>query len=103
VKPDAHPEQGHYFRSDHFSLAHAGIPAFSIGVGTEFYGKPAGYGERLYQEYNDKHYHQPSDEFQADWDFTALVQAAQFGFILGTEIADQEKLPDWRAGQAFHR
>ena len=103
IKPDAHPEQGHYFRSDHFSFAHAGIPAFSIGVGTEFYGKPAGYGERMFQEFNSKHYHQPSDEFQADWDFTALQQAAQFGFILGTEIADQDKLPNWRAGDAFHR
>jgi Zn-dependent M28 family amino/carboxypeptidase len=103
IKPDAHPEQGHYFRSDHFSFAHAGIPAFSIGVGTEFYGKPAGYGERMFQEFNSKHYHQPSDEFQPEWDFTALQQAAQFGFILGTEIADQDKLPDWRTGDTFHR
>ena len=103
IKPDSHPEQGHYFRSDHFSFAHAGIPAFSIGVGTEFYGKPAGYGEQMYEEFNAKHYHQPSDEFHADWDFTALAQAAQFGFILGTEIANQDKLPDWRAGDAFHR
>ncbi|HKE28586.1 MAG TPA: M28 family peptidase [Bryobacteraceae bacterium] len=103
IKPDAHPEQGHYFRSDHFSFAHAGIPAFSIGVGTEFYGKPAGYGERMFQEFNDKHYHQPSDQFEADWDFTALAQAAQFGFILGTEVANQDKLPDWRSGDAFHR
>jgi len=103
IRPDSHPEQGHYFRSDHFSFAHAGIPAFSIGVGTEFYGKPAGYGERMFEEYNTMHYHQPSDEFHSDWDFTALAQAAQFGFILGTGIADQEKLPDWRPGDAFHR
>jgi len=103
VKPDAHPEQGHYFRSDHFSFAHAGIPAFSIGVGTEFAGKPPGYGEQMFAEYNSKHYHQPSDEFQPDWDFTATAQAAQFGFILGTEIANQDKLPGWRPGDAFHR
>jgi Zn-dependent M28 family amino/carboxypeptidase len=103
IQPDAHPEQGHYFRSDHFSFAHAGIPAFSIGVGTEFYGKPAGYGERMFQEYNAQHYHQPSDEFQPDWDFTSVAQAAQFGFILGTEIADQDQIPGWRAGDAFHR
>jgi Zn-dependent M28 family amino/carboxypeptidase len=103
IQPDPHPEQGHYFRSDHFSFAHAGIPAFSIKVGTEFYGKPAGYGEQMYQEFNSKHYHQPSDEFQPDWDFTAVAQAAQFGFILGTDIANQDKLPDWRPGDAFHR
>jgi Zn-dependent M28 family amino/carboxypeptidase len=89
ISPEAQPEQGHYFRSDHFSFAHAGIPAFSIGHATEFAGKPAGYGQRMWQEYNSKHYHQPSDEFQEDWDFTALQQAAQFGFLLGQEIANR--------------
>jgi Zn-dependent M28 family amino/carboxypeptidase len=100
---DAQPEAGHYFRSDHFPLAHAGIPAFSIEHATEFLGKPAGFGEQAYQEYNSKHYHQPSDEFQNEWDFTALQQAAEFGFLLGKDIANQSKLPDWRPGDAFHR
>ena len=100
---DAQPEAGHYFRSDHFPLAHAGIPAFSIGHATEFLGKPAGFGEQAYQEYNSRHYHQPSDEFQNDWDFTALQQAAEYGFLLGQDIANRDKLPDWRPGDAFHR
>ncbi len=103
IAPDDAPEAGHYFRSDHFSFAHAGIPAFSIGHATEFAGKPEGFGKKAYQEYNSQHYHQPSDEFQADWDFTALEQAAEFGFLLGQEAANQEKLPDWRPGDAFHR
>ena len=103
ISPDAQPEAGHYFRSDHFSFAHVGIPAFSIGHATEFAGKPAGFGEKAYQEYNSKHYHQPSDEFQADWDFTALQQAAEYGFLLGKDIANQDKLPDWRPGDQFHR
>ena len=66
-------------------------------------GKPAGFGEQAYEEYNSKHYHQPSDEFQADWDFTALRQAAEYGLLLGKDIANQDKLPDWRPGDAFHR
>jgi Zn-dependent M28 family amino/carboxypeptidase len=103
ISSDAQPEQGHYFRSDHFSFAHAGIPAFSIGHATEFLGKPAGYGQKVWEEYNTKHYHQPSDEFQADWDFTAVQQAAEYGFVLGMEIANQDKLPDWRPGDQFHR
>ena len=103
IAVDAQPEAGHYFRSDHFSLARVGIPAFSIGHATEFTGKPAGFGERAYQEYNSKHYHQPSDEFQADWDFTALSQAAEYGFLLGRDIANQDKLPEWRLGDQFHR
>ncbi len=89
ISQDGQPEQGHYFRSDHFSFAHVGIPAFSIEHATEFAGKPPGYGQTMWQEYNSKHYHQPSDEFQSDWDFTALQQAAQFGFLLGREIANR--------------
>jgi hypothetical protein len=103
IAPDDAPEAGHYFRSDHFSFAHAGIPAFSIGHATEFAGKPEGFGRQAAEEYNSKHYHQPSDEFQPDWDFTALEQAAEFGFLLGQEVANQPELPDWRPGDAFHR
>ncbi len=103
VSPDAAPEAGHYFRSDHFSFARAGIPAFSIGHATEYAGKPAGYGLKAYEEYNAKNYHQPSDEFQSDWDFTALQQAAEYGYLLGKDVANQDRLPDWRAGQQFHR
>jgi Zn-dependent M28 family amino/carboxypeptidase len=103
ISPDDAPEAGHYFRSDHFSLADAGIPAFSIGHATEFAGKPAGWGTQAYQEYNRMHYHQPSDEFQEEWDFTALQQAAEYGFLLGRDIANQDKLPDWRPGEQFHR
>jgi Zn-dependent M28 family amino/carboxypeptidase len=103
ISPDSEPEQGNYFRSDHFSFARAGIPAFSIDHATQFAGKPAGYYQKLWQEFNEKHYHQPSDEFHADWDFTALEQAAEFGMLLGIDIANQEKLPDWRPGDQFHR
>ena len=103
ISPDDQPEAGHYFRSDHFSMARAGIPAFSIGHATMFAGKPEGFGEQAYQEYNRNHYHQPSDEFRADWDFTALQQAAEYGFLLGVDVANQDRLPDWRSGDQFHR
>jgi len=103
IQPDAEPGQGHYFRSDHFSFARAGIPAFSIDLGTEFEGKPAGYGMRMWEEYNRLHYHHPSDEYHENWDFTSDAQAAEFGFILGSDIANQDKLPDWRPGDQFRR
>ncbi len=103
ITPDAQPEQGHYFRSDHFSFAHAGIPAFSVGHATEFAGKPKEWAERGFAEYNVKNYHQPSDEFHPDWDFTANQQAADFGFLLGQDIANQDALPDWVPGDQFHR
>jgi len=100
-KPEAHPEQGHYYRSDHFSLAHAGVPSFSISLGTDYYGKPPGYGEKIFEEYNDKHYHQPSDEYHEDWDFAGMEEVGRFGFLIGTTVANQDKLPTWKAGDEF--
>ena len=101
IKPDPHPEQGSYYRSDHFSFARFGVPAFSVEMGSEFYGKPAGFGEKVFDEYNDKHYHQPSDEYKDDWDFANMEQAARLGFLIGTNAANQEKLPTWKAGDEF--
>lgn len=81
----------------------AGIPAFSIGAATRFAGKPDDWSRKMREEFNAKHYHQPSDKFQDDWDFTALQQAAQYGFLLGQDIANQDKLPGWQRTQQFHR
>ncbi len=101
IKPDAHPEQGSYYRSDHFSLAHAGVPSFSIDLGTDYYGKPAGYGDKVFDEYNEKHYHQPSDEYHDDWDFAGMEEAARFGFLIGMTVANEPQVPTWHAGDEF--
>ena len=101
LQPDAHPQQGSYYRSDHFSFAQAGVPAFSIDEGTDFVGKPADFGEKLFNEYNDNHYHQPSDEFHNDWDFSGLAQMASLGMNIAIAVANQNDLPTWRAGEEF--
>jgi len=101
IKPDAHPEQGHFYRSDHFALAHAGVPAFSINLGTDYEGKPPGYGEKIFEEYNEKHYHQPSDEYHDDWDFGGMEEVAQFAIQIATAVANQDALPTWNAGDEF--
>ncbi|MDX2150234.1 MAG: M28 family peptidase [Bryobacteraceae bacterium] len=103
IKPDPRPEQGLFYRSDHFSLAKAGIPAFSIKGGNEFLGKPADFGTRFFQEYNAKNYHQPSDEYREDWDFAGMEQMARFGFTLGMRIANDPKMPAWLPGDEFAR
>jgi Zn-dependent M28 family amino/carboxypeptidase len=101
IKPDPRPEQGSYYRSDHFSFAKVGIPAFSIHMGTEFLGKPDGYGQKIFEEYNSKHYHQPSDEYREDWDFSGVEQMARFGFLIGLSAGNLEPLPTWRPGDEF--
>jgi Zn-dependent M28 family amino/carboxypeptidase len=101
IAPDPRPEQGSYYRSDHFMLARVGIPAFKIGLGTKIYGKPDNFADAEFTEYNTKRYHQPSDEFREDWDFTSLEHVARFGFTLGLNIANSDVMPGWNAGDEF--
>jgi Zn-dependent M28 family amino/carboxypeptidase len=101
IKPDSEPEQGHYYRSDHFSLARVGVPAFSISAGTEYLGKPADFGSMAFEQYNNEHYHQPSDEYRDDWNFGSMVQMAEFGLRLGMDTANVPKLPTWNPGDEF--
>jgi Zn-dependent M28 family amino/carboxypeptidase len=99
--PDAHPDAGHYYRSDHFSLARVGVPAFSIDDGLKYKGHPREWGEQKYAAYRDKDYHQPSDEFRAEMDFTGNAVMAQFGFALGWKAASAPKMPEWKPGDEF--
>ncbi len=101
LTPDAHPEQGYYYRSDQFSFAKHGVPAFSIRTGSNFVDRPEGWGEEQVGQYRSKHYHQPSDEYRPDWDFTGIADAAQFGFELGRIVAAQPNLPTWQDGDEF--
>jgi Zn-dependent M28 family amino/carboxypeptidase len=101
IEPDPEPGQGHYYRSDHFSLARVGIPSFSISQGSNYVGKPAAFGQTVFEQYNQQHYHRPSDEYHADWDFSGMEQMADFGLRLGIDIANAPALPTWNAGDEF--
>jgi len=101
IEPDAEPGQGHYYRSDHFSLARVGIPAFSISQGSHYIGKPENFGKTIFEQYNARHYHQPSDQYRDDWDFSGIAQMANFGLTVGLEIANLSQLPTWKAGDEF--
>jgi Zn-dependent M28 family amino/carboxypeptidase len=101
LMPDINPLAGYYYRSDHFSLARYGIPAFSIGEGSLFEGHDAAWGRALEDDYTDHHYHQPSDEFHADWDFRGLARMTQFGFVLGWLADEQAKPVAWKPGDEF--
>jgi Zn-dependent M28 family amino/carboxypeptidase len=101
IRPDAHPEAGHYYRSDHFSLARVGIPAFSINEGIKYKGHEADWGMQKANEFTEKHYHQPSDEYHPDMDFTGDAVMARFGFALGWQAASMPKLVGWEKGDEF--
>jgi Zn-dependent M28 family amino/carboxypeptidase len=101
IRPDARPEAGHYYRSDHFSLARVGIPAFSINEGVKYKGHDPAWGIEQAEEFTKKHYHQPSDEYHPDMDFTGDAAMARFGFALGWEAATMPKRVEWLKGDEF--
>jgi Zn-dependent M28 family amino/carboxypeptidase len=103
IRPDSRPEAGHYYRSDHFSLARVGIPAFSINEGVKYKGHDAAWGQQQAEEFTAKHYHQPSDEYHPSMDFTGDAVMARFGFALGWEAAAQIKEVGWLKGDEFER
>lgn len=101
IRTDPRPEAGHYYRSDHFSLARVGVPSFSINEGMKFAGHPAEWGEAQAKDYTEHRYHQPSDEYKPEMDFTGDAVIARFGFMLGTKAAWAPALPGWLPGDEF--
>ena len=95
-KPDL---SGGYFRSDHFSFAKAGVPAFSVGYGSSWV-KDADANNAKAKTYRAK-YHQVGDEYDPSWDLSGMVQQAQFTLNLGRAVADAPKMPAWKAGDPF--
>ena len=99
--PDPHPEAGYFYRSDHFSFAKVGVPAISFGDGNDLVNGGVKRGEALGKEYTDKHYHQPSDEWQASWDFRGMAEDANLLHNLGRDLANSHAWPDWSADSEF--
>jgi Zn-dependent M28 family amino/carboxypeptidase len=103
ITPEEHPEAGFYYRSDHFSFARVGVPAFSMDLGNDYPDKPKDFGEQKYKEYNEKHYHQPSDEFNPQWDYSGAKEIARLGIYIGWRVAELPGATGWKAGDEFEK
>ena len=103
VAPEQHPEQGMFFRQDHFPFARAGVPALAMDHGLRYVGRPAGWGQERYNEFNSQHYHQPSDAYHADWDLGGAVQQGRVVLRTAWAAASTPALPQWAPGSEFKR
>src|SRR5271166_5035534 len=101
IVPDSQPGAGHYYRSDHFSFARAGVPAFSIDEGMKYRGHDRQWGLDQAKEFVANRYHQPSDEYYPEMDFRGDAVMARFGIALGWLAADQPTLIGWKPGDEF--
>lgn len=101
VTPDHFPDRGYYYRSDQFSLAKIGVPGVYLHSGIEVVGKPAGWGKQQLDEWVEKIYHQPSDEYSEDWNLSGALEDTRLLYEVGRRIANQADMPAWTAGDEF--
>jgi Zn-dependent M28 family amino/carboxypeptidase len=101
VLADQFPDRGSFYRSDQFNFAKIGVPALYTGSGTDFIGKPAGWGREQRESYEKTSYHQPSDEINDSWNFDGMIEDAQLGFWTGLNVANADAMPTWVAGDEF--
>jgi Zn-dependent M28 family amino/carboxypeptidase len=101
IEPDANPGAGHYYRSDHFSFARFGVPAFSIGSGIKYTGHPKEWGKAQEDDYTANRYHRPGDEWTPQMDFSTDAALARFGLALGWEELLAPDTVSWQAGDEF--
>jgi Zn-dependent M28 family amino/carboxypeptidase len=99
--PDAEPEKGFYYRSDHFNFAKVGVPALNKDDGLEYIGKPEGYGREKRDRYTSTDYHAPSDEVKPDWDLSGLAEDARLLLAVGIRVANADAYPQWKPGSEF--
>jgi Zn-dependent M28 family amino/carboxypeptidase len=101
--PDAHPERGIFYRSDHFEFMKRGVPALYLKAGDEYRDQPAGYGEAKVNEYIERDYHKVSDEVKPGWDLRGAVEDLGVLLETGWRVADGRRFPVWKAGSEFRR
>jgi len=103
ISPDANPERGYFYRSDHFSLAKVGVPSASIGAGDDYVGRPREWGHQQSEEYTVKRYHQVTDEYQETWDLRGAVQLSTIVLEFTRQLANSRDWPTWNADAEFKR
>ena len=101
IKPDQFPSRGAFYRSDQFSFARIGVPAAYLDPGTEFVDRPEGWGKAQVDHYTDVNYHQPSDEYDPNWNLDGMITDAQLGYWTGLAIANADEMPMWNEGDEF--
>ncbi|MGH8051200.1 MAG: M28 family metallopeptidase [Arenimonas sp.] len=103
LKQESAPEKGMFFRSDHFSFAKAGVPALYAKGGIENLEKGSEYGQSVIDDYNGVHYHKGADNFDPNWDLRGVVQDLNALQQLGKTLANSDKWPNYREGNAFKK
>jgi Zn-dependent M28 family amino/carboxypeptidase len=101
VKPDGRPEQGFFFRSDHFPFAKVGVPSVNLQHGDSFVTALVGPAREFYRDYTAKYYHQTTDEYHDWWDISAMIQEAEIALAISRKVADKREMPRFLSSDEF--
>ncbi|MEH8015713.1 M28 family metallopeptidase [Rheinheimera muenzenbergensis] len=101
IAPEPTPQDGFYYRSDHFNLAKKGVPMLYArgGVDSFIHGKDWGLEQR--RLYVRDYYHKVNDEFDANWDLRGAQQDLHLYYQVGQELANSDSWPNWYQGKEF--
>ena len=100
LEPDASPEKGFYYRSDHFNLARMGVPMIYAKGGSDYIGRDQAYADKVSADYGGR-YHQTSDVVHELWDVDGLHQDLWLFFHVGKDLANSQAFPNWVEGNEF--
>jgi Zn-dependent M28 family amino/carboxypeptidase len=101
MNPNSQPEKGTFYRADNFEFSKVGLPSLYTGAGRDVVGKPPGFGQQKKDEYVAKHYHQPSDEVNPEWDLSGAAEDLRLLLEVGYDVANGDKFPEWKPGTEF--
>jgi Zn-dependent M28 family amino/carboxypeptidase len=101
IVPEATPEKGFFYRSDHFEFAKQGVPALYAKSGIRARDRDAKYLQEKADVYTAQDYHKVSDEVKPDWDFSGAIEDLQLYFRVGYQIAQSNTWPEWKSGTEF--
>jgi Zn-dependent M28 family amino/carboxypeptidase len=101
ISPDPEPEKGHFYRSDHISLAKVGVPMLDPDNGLDLINGGKSAGQAVRDDYREHHYHQPSDEYDPKWDLSGPVQDLQAFYAFGEKLGNSDQWPNWYQGNEF--
>jgi Zn-dependent M28 family amino/carboxypeptidase len=101
ISPDPKPEAGHFYRSDHISLSKKGVPMLYLNSGTDLVKGGKAAGEAFAKHYEENDYHQPSDQFHEEWDWSGIEQDAKAAYEVINTLANSREWPAWYPGNEF--
>ncbi|WP_234026272.1 M28 family metallopeptidase [Qipengyuania thermophila] len=99
--PEPSPQNGYYYRSDHFAFARRGVPFLYVNGGQDLIEGGRAAGAAIAADYTQNRYHGPKDEFDPSWDWSGVMADLQLYYRLGRKLGNSTSWPNWVEGDEF--